>query len=641
MRKISIILLLLFVATGVFAGVQVSDNGIIFTFDAPNAHNVYLAGSMNDWNTTATKMEKNEDGIWEVILKLDAGKYTYKYVVDDNWLFDQDNSQIEDDGYGGSNSVVEVGSSGSLVQKMVKNEGVKSTMNPKVYFVGRFISNNVFTPSEDDRFMLQKPNNDLDLGIKVKLNSNFDVYTLLNVNNINEETDMWKTHFKYKKAYLRLQTDLFYLTAFDHHGVVTFDDPLHILGYEGIRHYDFGYGFRGIYASTNDFKINLLKKYLDHSLNLKLVYSDEMAESEADIGAARITAFTTLNNTSDNELELKVGGASYIYRVKESEELLQEHNSYEIDAEFTKKIFSNNWKQAMKIIVNGEFYAFKNTNLGDEDIKWMDGNTIYTGTIVEFPQALKLNLNFKNSKISFIDVDQDFMRNTISFGFNLSLGDFSASIAENFKITEYPDSLISWSDYINYMEISDANGRWFQKFSDLSFSEYTLLGYEKASLLELKMDYHREIFGRNFQVMYEGDIAQYDLFHQAKYIENILELQYDISKNWTFSTNTRIPFYNDEFLGLKTEFSDGDDAFISNYTQIAYHLSENVKLELGYGVKPQVINLVTNEYYDNGREDFMTQVVESYDLNTAYGTLGEKIRTAEQALDDDKQFEYN
>ena len=128
------------------------------------------------------------------------------------------------------------------------------------------------------------------------------------------------------------------------------------------------------------------------------------------------------------------------------------------------------------------------------------------------------------------------------------------------------------------------------------------------------------------------------MLYQAKFIENILELRYDITANWIFLTSTRIPYYNDDFLKLKTDIAGGEDLFIANYTQIAYQLSENVKIELGYGVKPQVINTVTNEYYDYGRDDFMKQVVGSYEIDTAYGSLGEKIRTAEQALEDEQQI---
>ena len=62
---------------------------------------------MNDWNTTATPMEKNEDGVWGILLKLDYGEYLYKFMVDGNWQVDQKNPNFEDDGYSGSNSVIE------------------------------------------------------------------------------------------------------------------------------------------------------------------------------------------------------------------------------------------------------------------------------------------------------------------------------------------------------------------------------------------------------------------------------------------------------------------------------------------------------------------------------------------------------
>ena len=87
---------------------------------------------MNNWNMTASPLEKDERGIWIIALKLDSGRHTYKFVVDGNWYFDQENPNFEDDGYGGSNSVIEIDNDGRLVKKTSKNpDGIKSSFNPK------------------------------------------------------------------------------------------------------------------------------------------------------------------------------------------------------------------------------------------------------------------------------------------------------------------------------------------------------------------------------------------------------------------------------------------------------------------------------------------------------------------------------
>lgn len=45
---------------------------------------VYLVGTMNGWNTSADKMEKDSDGVFALEKKLDHGEYQYKFYVDDN-----------------------------------------------------------------------------------------------------------------------------------------------------------------------------------------------------------------------------------------------------------------------------------------------------------------------------------------------------------------------------------------------------------------------------------------------------------------------------------------------------------------------------------------------------------------------------
>lgn len=56
-----------------------------FEFLAPDAREVYLVGSFNDWNKSGTPMKKDENGIWGKTLSLEAGKYEYRFFVDGSW----------------------------------------------------------------------------------------------------------------------------------------------------------------------------------------------------------------------------------------------------------------------------------------------------------------------------------------------------------------------------------------------------------------------------------------------------------------------------------------------------------------------------------------------------------------------------
>ena len=102
-------------APPVWAGVEPADGGILFTFHAPGASSVNLAGEMNAWSATATPLDRSENGAWAAIVPLDPGMYRYKFVVDgNNWKEDPDNPTRVDDNYGGFNSLVVVLADGSL-----------------------------------------------------------------------------------------------------------------------------------------------------------------------------------------------------------------------------------------------------------------------------------------------------------------------------------------------------------------------------------------------------------------------------------------------------------------------------------------------------------------------------------------------
>ncbi|MEW5846885.1 MAG: glycogen-binding domain-containing protein [Bacteroidota bacterium] len=82
-------------------------NGVAHFFlpDYDYAKRVYISGSFNAWSTIKTPMQKIENG-WVVSIKLQPGKYTYKYIVDGRWIHDPNNKQREKNEHGSYNSVV-------------------------------------------------------------------------------------------------------------------------------------------------------------------------------------------------------------------------------------------------------------------------------------------------------------------------------------------------------------------------------------------------------------------------------------------------------------------------------------------------------------------------------------------------------
>ncbi len=73
------------------------------------ANSVSVAGSFNNWDVGANPMTV-KDGVWTVTVPLAPGSYQYKFVVDGSqWYADETAQSFADDGYGGKNSVVNVG----------------------------------------------------------------------------------------------------------------------------------------------------------------------------------------------------------------------------------------------------------------------------------------------------------------------------------------------------------------------------------------------------------------------------------------------------------------------------------------------------------------------------------------------------
>jgi 1,4-alpha-glucan branching enzyme len=56
-----------------------------FEFSAPEAQKVSLGGDFNNWDTQATPMKKNKNGIWKVTVNMKPGRYEYRFFVDGKW----------------------------------------------------------------------------------------------------------------------------------------------------------------------------------------------------------------------------------------------------------------------------------------------------------------------------------------------------------------------------------------------------------------------------------------------------------------------------------------------------------------------------------------------------------------------------
>ena len=82
---------------------------VTFTIHADKGKAVYVAGEFNKWNPTAKKMAyKAKGGLYTATVKLTAGTYQYKFVIDGTWCADPENANAVANDQGTFNSVITV-----------------------------------------------------------------------------------------------------------------------------------------------------------------------------------------------------------------------------------------------------------------------------------------------------------------------------------------------------------------------------------------------------------------------------------------------------------------------------------------------------------------------------------------------------
>ena len=75
---------------------------------APQAREVFVAGSFNDWQPATTALQLCEAGRWARELSLAPGKYEYLFLVDGQWLTDPKSKDYIQNPFGGLNSLLHI-----------------------------------------------------------------------------------------------------------------------------------------------------------------------------------------------------------------------------------------------------------------------------------------------------------------------------------------------------------------------------------------------------------------------------------------------------------------------------------------------------------------------------------------------------
>lgn len=82
---------------------------------APDAAEVFVAGTFNDWKPDKLPLKRDKAGRWSVDLELAPGRYEFKFIVDGQWCCDAGCSgehtcpKCVPNEFGSMNRVLEVG----------------------------------------------------------------------------------------------------------------------------------------------------------------------------------------------------------------------------------------------------------------------------------------------------------------------------------------------------------------------------------------------------------------------------------------------------------------------------------------------------------------------------------------------------
>ncbi len=79
-----------------------------FSFQAPQAERVSIAGDFNGWDPATHPMKKDKEGVWKINVNLLPGTYHYRFFVDGEWQNDPTCTACVENPFGTLNCVKKV-----------------------------------------------------------------------------------------------------------------------------------------------------------------------------------------------------------------------------------------------------------------------------------------------------------------------------------------------------------------------------------------------------------------------------------------------------------------------------------------------------------------------------------------------------
>jgi 1,4-alpha-glucan branching enzyme len=78
---------------------------VTFSYSAPEAGRVQLAGDFTGWDQSPVPLYKQPDGVWKTTVRLPPGTYEYRLLVDGQWCDDPQCADRRPNPFGSENCV--------------------------------------------------------------------------------------------------------------------------------------------------------------------------------------------------------------------------------------------------------------------------------------------------------------------------------------------------------------------------------------------------------------------------------------------------------------------------------------------------------------------------------------------------------
>ncbi|MFM8559095.1 MAG: hypothetical protein ACKOC6_05770, partial [bacterium] len=136
---------------------------------------------------------------------------------------------------------------------------------------------------------------------------------------------------------------------------------------------------------------------------------------------------------------------------------------------------------------------------------------------------------------------------------------------------------------------------------------------------------------RKAEFTYRGRYTGVRLDTRPRYAESIFRLGWDWNRPIRIQHDVRWVKYDVPELALSRGYLDV-------FTDVTYRWAPGIELSLGFGVDPDALDPVTNEYASNGRERFLeARNANAFVAETDYLSLAPQISAAERALMHEKR----